>query len=232
MKEGKGKIQTILILAIVLAAYLLLAFVIPFAKTAVFWMALVFTLAAFGVQLYVLKLSFTKGKDARSKFYGFPIARIGVVYLIVQIALSFLFMAIAKICAAWIAVIIFVLLLAVAAVGVVAADAMRDEVERQDVQLKTDVAAMRALQSRSTALVSRCEDAELKADAQKLSNAFRYSDPVTNDATKDAEHELSACMDELERAVLDNDTDSAKTFIKRTAAQLAERNRLCKLNKN
>ena len=90
---------------------------------------------------------------------------------------------------------------------------------------------MRALQSRAAALVSRCEDAELKADAQKLSNAFRYSDPVTNDATKDAEHELSACMDELERAMLDNDAESAKVLMKRTAAQLAERNRLCKLNK-
>ena len=138
MKLSKGKFQTILILAIVLAAYLLLAFVIPFAKTAVFWLALVFMLAAFGVQLYVLKLSFTKGKDARSKFYGFPIARIGVMYLIVQIALSFLFMAIAKFCAAWIAVIVFALLLAVTAVGVIAADAMRDEVERQDAQLKAD----------------------------------------------------------------------------------------------
>ena len=50
-------------------------------------------------------------------------------------------------------------------------------------------------------------------------------------AVEDIEHELSACMDELERAVLDNDTESARTFIKRTAAQLAERNRLCKLNK-
>ena len=63
-------------------------------------------------------------------------------------------------------------------------------VERQDAQLKTDVAAMRALQSRAAALVSRCEDAALKADAQKLSDAFRYSDPVTNAATKDIEHEL------------------------------------------
>ena len=43
MKLSKGKFQTILILAIVLAAYLLLAFVIPFTKTAVFWLALVFT---------------------------------------------------------------------------------------------------------------------------------------------------------------------------------------------
>lgn len=223
MKLSKGKFQAILILAIVLAAYLLLAFVIPFTKTAVFWLALVFTLAAFGLQLYVLKLSFEKGLDARSKFYGFPIARVASVYLIIQIVLSFLFMALAA--------VVFVLLLAAAAVGVVAADAMRDEVERQDRQLKTDVAAMRALQSRAAALTSRCEDAALKADAQKLSDAFRYSDPVTNAATKDIEHELSACMDELERAVLDNDTESARVLIKRAAAQLAERNRLCKLNK-
>ena len=231
MKLSKGKFQTILILAIVLAAYLVLAFAIPFARIVVFWLALVFTLAAFGVQLYVLKLSFTKGKDARSKFYGFPIARIGIVYLIVQIVLSFVLMAGARICPVWVAVIIFVLLLAAAAVGIIAADAMRDEVERQDAQLKADVAAMRTLQSRAAALVSRCEDAGLKADAQKLSNAFRYSDPVTNAATKEAEHELSACMDELERAVLDNDAESAKALIKRTNAQLAERNRLCKLNK-
>ena len=231
MKQNKGKFQAILILAIVLAAYLVLAFVIPFAKTAVFWLALVFTLAAFGVQLYVLRLSFAKGKDTRSKFYGFPIARIGVIYLAAQTALSFVFMALAALCPVWIAVIVFVLLLAAAAVGVIAADAMRDEVERQDAQLKTDVVAMRALQSRAAALVSRCEDASLRIDAQKLSDAFRYSDPVTNDATKVAEHELAACMDELERAVLDNDTESARTLIKRTAAQLAERNRLCKLNK-
>lgn len=231
MKPQKGKLQTILIVAIVLAAYLLLAFVIPFAKTAVFWLALAFTLAAFGVQLYVLKLSFTKGRDVRSKFYGFPIARIGVVYLIVQIGLSFLFMAIAKLCAVWVAVIVFALLLAAAAIGIIAADAMRDEVERQDAQLKADVRAMRALQSRAAALVSRCEDAALKSDAQKLSDAFRYSDPVTNGATKGAEHELSACMDELERAMLEHDSESAKILMKRTAAQLAERNRLCKLNK-
>lgn len=232
MKLSKGKFQTILILAIALFAYLVLAFAIPFAKTGVFWLALVFTLAAFGVQLYVLKLSFEKGKDARSKFYGFPIARIGIVYLLVQIVLGFLFMALAKICPVWSALIVFVLLLAAAAVGVISADAVRDEVERQDAKLKADVSAMRALQSRALALVSRCEDAALKAEAQKLSDAFRYSDPMTNDATTDAEYELSACIDELERAVLDNDTASAQTLIRRITAQLAERNRLCKLNKS
>ena len=64
-----------------------------------------------------------------------------------------------------------------------------------------------------------------------LSFQYPKGGRMTNAATKDIEHELSACMDELERAVLDNDTESAKVLIKRAAAQLAERNRLCKLNK-
>ena len=66
MKLSKGKFQTILILAIVLAVYLLLAFVIPFTKTAVFWLALVFTLAAFGVQLYVLNSTAFRSRASAS----------------------------------------------------------------------------------------------------------------------------------------------------------------------
>lgn len=231
MKTKKEKLQTFGILAIVLAVYLLLVFVIPFAKTAMFWLALAFTLVSFGVETFVLWQWLTKGADARSRFYGFPIVRVGVLYLGAQLVLSFVLMALAAHCPVRVGVVVMALLLAAAAIGLIAADAARTEIERQDAQLKTDVTAMRALQSRAAALPARCEDAALKSDAQKLSDAFRYSDPVTNDATKDAEHELFTCMDELERAMLDNDAESAKILMKRTTAQLAERNRLCKLNK-
>ena len=231
MKPKKEKLQTFGILAIVLAVYLLLVFVIPFAKTALFWLALVFTLVSFGVEAFVLWQWLTKGADARSRFYGFPIVRVGVLYLGAQLVLSFVFMALAAHCPVRVGVAVMALLLAAAAIGLIAADATRTEIERQDAQLKTDVTAMRALQSRAAALPARCEDAALKSDAQKLSDAFRYSDPVSNDATKEAEHELSACMDELERAVLDNDTQSAQSLIRRAEALLTERNRLCRLNK-
>ena len=198
MKLSKGKFQTILILAIVLAAYLLLAFVIPFTKTAVFWLALVFTLAAFGLQLYVLKLSFTKGKDARSKFYGFPIARIGVMYLIVQIALSFLFMAIAKFCAAWIAVIVFALLLAVTAVGVIAADAMRDEVERQDAQLKAEATArdrceQMIFQAGNAKNVSKEDKTRLAEAVKTARRAVKSKDPAQMNGAAD---QLEALLNE------------------------------------
>lgn len=42
---------------------------------------------------------------------------------------------------------------------------------------------------------------------------------------------LSACLDELQRSLTDGDLDSAAVLCRRAAATLAERNRLCKLNK-
>ena len=147
----------------------------------------------------MFKISFHNGESVRSKFYGFPIARIGVLYLAVQLVLCLLFMPLAQWVPAWVSTIVFVVVFAVSAVGCIAADIMRDEVERQDVKLKKDVSSMRSMQSRANALVSQCEATELKAELQKLAEDFRYSDPVSNDAVVDVEASLSACLDELQR---------------------------------
>ena len=68
------------VLAILLVAYLLVIFLIPFAHTAVFWVSFVFTLIAFGVVAAACWLAFVRKPDTESRFYGFPIARIGVIY--------------------------------------------------------------------------------------------------------------------------------------------------------
>ena len=68
------------VLAILLVAYLLVIFLIPFAHTAVFWVSFVFTLIAFGVVAAACWLAFARKPDTKSRFYGFPIARIGVIY--------------------------------------------------------------------------------------------------------------------------------------------------------
>ena len=231
MHLSKGKARTLGIWGILLATYTALVLLIPFARTAVFWLAMVFTYAAFGLQLYVLQLSFTKGVSVRSKFYGFPIVRVGVLYLGVQTVLSLLLMAMAGFCPLWAAAIALILPLSAALIGLIAADAMRDEVERQDAQLRADVRAMRTLQSRAAVIRTRCADGALACAAQSLADAFRYSDPVTNDATAEAERELSTSLGELERTIEEGDTQGALLLMERTQALLLERNRLCKLNK-
>lgn len=226
-KEKKG----LLVLALLFAVYTLIVLAVPFAKGGMFWLTYLFTAVAFAVQAYVFKLSFKKEKGAKSKFYGFPIARVGVLYLAAQLVLGLVFMALAAVAPVWLALVLYLALLVAAAVGVITTDAIRDEVERQDTQLKADVAAMRALQSQAAALPAHCEDATAKAALEKLSEEFRYSDPVSAPALTDLETDMAATMDELATAVTDSDNAAVLTLCKKISATLAERNRLCKLNK-
>lgn len=226
-KEKKG----VLVLALLFVVYTLIVLAVPFAKGGMFWLTYLFTAAAFGVQAYVFKLSFEKEAGAKSKFYGFPIARVGVLYLAVQIMLGLVFMALAAVAPVWLALVLYLALLAAAAVGVIATDSIRDEVERQDTQLKKDVATMRALQSKAAALPARCEDTTAKAALEKLAEEFRYSDPVSAPALADLETDMAAIMEELSAAVTDGDNAAVLALCKKISATLAERNRLCKLNK-
>ena len=90
---------------------------------------------------------------------------------------------------------------------------------------------MRALQSKAVFVASQCEDAETKKALQKLSDAFRFSDPVSSDALADIETTLGAQVDELQSAVMEKDYAAAGTLCARVEATLADRNRMCKLNK-
>lgn len=174
---------------------------------------------------------FEKEAGAKSKFYGFPIARVGVLYLAVQLVLGLVFMALAAVAPVWLALVLYLALLVAAAVGVIATDSIRDEVERQDAQLKKDVATMRALQSKAAALPAHCEDTTAKAALEKLAEEFRYSDPVSAPALTDLETDMAATMEELSAAVTDGDNAAVLALCKKISATLAERNRLCKLNK-
>ena len=98
----KEHIRTIAAFAVLLILYCLVAFLIPFVHTAVFWVSFVFTLIAFAVVAASIYIAFIKNPDAKSRFYGFPIAKIGVIYGAVQLLAGILFMALAAIVPAWV----------------------------------------------------------------------------------------------------------------------------------
>lgn len=219
---------TLLILAVVLSV---ISFAIPFAKNLTFWMAYVFGMVAIAFQLYVFKISFSENGDAKSKFYGFPIAQIGVVYLLGQLVISLIEMILASFLPGFVAIVINIIILAVALIGCIAADAMRDEIVEQDIKLKTNVKNMRELQSISFAVASQCTNIELKKELEKLAEEFKYSDIVSSDSTETIENELKRQLEELQCAVIEEDNGAAKILCEKTFARLNERNRLCALNK-
>ena len=224
----KDTIRAIVVAVIMLAIYNLIAFVIPFAHTAAFWISYGFTLVAFAVVCASIYIAFIKNPDAKSRFYGFPIARIGVLYGGAQLIASLIVMALAQWTPWWIPVLVYAIGMGAAVIGLVAADAVVEEIQTQDVKLKKDVSLMRSLQSKVSQIASQTDDAAIKA----LAEEFRYSDPVSSEAIADAEADLAAAVDELQAAYVDGDNDAVAQLCRKAAALLAERNRICKLNKN
>ena len=224
----KDAVRGVVVLGVLLVLYILIAFLIPFVHTATFWVSFVFTLVAFGVVAASIYIAFVKNPDAKSRFYGFPIAKIGVIYGAVQLAAGLVLMALAAVVPAWIAVLVYAVALGVAVIGLVSAEAVVSEIHVQDAKLKNNVALMRSLQSKINQIAAQSEDKGIKA----LAEEFRYSDPVSSDALAEIERDLAAVVDELQAAVVDGDGEATDKLCRKAAATLAERNRLCKLNKN
>jgi hypothetical protein len=224
---NKNTVRGIAALGVLLVLYILIAFLVPFAHTATFWVSFVFTLIAFGVVAASIYIAFVKNPDAKSRFYGFPIAKIGVIYGAVQLIAGIAFMALAALIPVWAAVLVYAIALGAAVIGLISAEAVVSEIHVQDAKLKKDVSLMRSLQSKIHQMAAHSEDAGLKA----LAEEFRYSDPVSSGAIAAAEADLAAAVDELQAAYVDGDSEAAAKLCRKASALLAERNRLCKLNK-
>ncbi len=226
----RNTFRGIISFVILLAVFSVIAFVIPFPKNTVFWIAYICGVFAILFQLYIFKSSFGKA-DARSRFYGFPIARLGIYYLVIQLVVSIIEIALSKFLPTWVAVLINVLILAVALIGCITTETMRDEIAAQDVKLKKSVSSMRELQSLTASLVNQTGDVELKTSLQKVADEFRYSDPLTSEKTEELEADMHSRFGDLQQAITDGDIEGAKSLSNKLLECLRERNRVCSLNK-
>ena len=227
----KNQTRGLIMLAILLAVFSLIAFAVPFARTPAFWVAYGFGVFAILFQIYIFKSSATVNGDAKSRFYGFPIARLGVYYLIAQLILSVIEMAVAGLIPAWPAIVVNVLALAIVLIGCITAETMRDEIAQQDGKLKQNVSRMRELQSVAAAMVGQCGDEELKTCVKKVADELRFSDPVSSDATAELEEEMRSQLADIQQAIVDGDPAGAKVLCVKLMGNIAERNRLCLVSK-
>ena len=224
----KNFTRSAICLGVLLLLYILLAFLIPFPKTAVFWLSFGFTLVAFAVTGWALYTAFLKKPGATSRFYGFPIARIGVIYGGGQLVCGLAFMALGKWIPTWLAVLVYAAMLGAAVIGLMGAETVVDTIQSQDQKLKQDVRFMRELQSKVNQMAAQCSLPEVKQFCENI----RYSDPVSSEALAEIDLDLSAAVDNLQSAIVDGDNIAIRQLAQKADNVLSERNRLCKLNKS
>lgn len=228
---SKGAKRSVLFTVIVIIVFAVISFLMPVPKNAVFWTSVGFMVLALITMAYVIITAFGDGPSAKSRFYGFPIAKVGASYLVVQLLVSSVFILCAKWIPVWPVVVTSLILFVIAAVGIVATESVRDEIVRQDNKLQADTSCMSTLRSIVYPLASQCNDQTAINALKKLADEFRYSDPVSSDSLKPVEQELEGLVEKLQMAVSTGKTDEIIRLCNDISRVLSERNRLCKLNK-
>ena len=221
MKKNSTKGYVILGILFVLIS--IIAFTVPTVKTATFWIAYVFTAAAFAAQIIIWKKALGK-EELKSKFLGFPVVHIGIVYAIVQTVAFAVFLFVPTL-PTWSAIVVCSVIAGVSVVCMISADAGRNEIERVEAKVQKKVFYIRELQVDIELLADNESDAAVKTALAQLAERIRYSDPMSSEQLADLENKISSKVAELKA------TASKMEIITELNSLLDERNEKCKILK-
>lgn len=222
MKKNKGMAYAVLAIAFVLLN--VIAFAVPTAKTAMFWIAYVFTAVAFASQIAIWKFAFNDADTLKSKFLGIPLISVGITYLIVQIIAFAIFMAF-PITPTWIAIVVCALILGISAICLIGTETGREEINRVEEKVEKKVFYIKSLQVDIEILASTETDSDTKAALTKLAEKIRFSDPMSNEVLADLEAEIALKVKELKTA------ENKVAIITVLDSLITERNKKAKLLK-
>ena len=197
MKKNKGMAYAVLAIAFVL--FNVIAFAVPMAKTATFWIAYAFSVVAFASQIAIWNFAFKGTTTLKSKFLGIPLIFVGIAYLIVQIIAFAIFMAL-PLTASWIAIVVCALILGISAICLIGTETGRKEINRVEEKIEKKVFYIKSLQVDVEMLASAETDTDTKAALTKLAEKIRFSDPMSNEILADLEEEIAAKVKELKTA--------------------------------
>ena len=220
----KNSTKGYVILGILFALVSIIAFAVPTAKTATFWIAYVFTAAAFAAQIGIWKTALGKAETLKSKFLGFPVVHIGIVYAVIQVIAFAVFMFVPTL-PAWSAIVVCSVIAGISAVCMISADAGRDEIERVEAKVQKKVFYIRELQVDIELLADNESDAAVKTALAQLAERIRYSDPMSSEQLADLENKISSKVAELKA------TSNKLEIITELTSLFDERNKKCKILK-
>ena len=219
----KNSTKGYIILGILFALVSIIAFAVPFIKTATFWIAYVFTAAAFAAQIIIWKKALGN-EELKSKFLGFPVVHIGIVYAIIQTVAFAVFLFVPTL-PVWSAIVVCSIIAGVSAVCMISADVGRNEIEQVEAKVQKKVFYIRELQADVELIASAETDANIKAALTQLAEKIRFSDPMSNEQLMDLENKISAKVLELKTAA------NKVEIITELTSLLDERNKKCKILK-
>jgi len=222
----KKKSSLMVIYCIVFVVYSILFMIIPFDKSASDWVEYVFTIVAIGLSMWVAFYVFGRDDRILSKIYGYPIFRVGAIYLNVQMLVSIVFISIDSVVAVavWIPVTVSLILFGLALIGIIVTDNTRNIIEKQEAEDVKNTSMMRDILLNAESIRDMCKSSELRQSLTRIVEKIKYSDPVSSSGLIEIEGKIYSAIEGLAEC---DETDMIEE-VERIELLLADRNRRCK----
>lgn len=194
-----------------------------------FWPGYIGIIIAFIGNLFCSKMFFDSDTPDKA-FLNMPLLRLSWTCLIVTMIVGTIAMAVPDL-PNWIGALLCILLLAFYAIAVVKANVASDVVEEIDNKVKAKISAMKLMIADAEAALSNAKSEELKAEAKKVYEALRYSDPMSNDALSAIEGRIADKLLAFKDAILSDNIESSKKLSDDICVLVSDRNTKCKVLK-
>ena len=233
MKKSLGIYS--IIWAICLAVFNVITFVTPneiggvskFSGT--FWIGYIFITVVFLGQLACAFVAF-KAENLKKFFYNISLLSISYGSLVAMLIVGSIFMAVPAL-PEWIGIIVCVIILAFNVIAIIKASAAVEIVSGIDEKVKTQTFFIKNLAADAQSLMTSAKSDELRAEAKKVYEAIRYSDPMSNIALSELNTQIEGQFNAFAEAVKADDVELAKETADPLIEMVERRNQKCKLLK-
>lgn len=221
--------------AICLAVFNVIAFVTPNEIAGVskfggsFWVGYIFITVAFVGQL-VCAFFALKAENLKKFFYKIPLISVSYTGLVLMLVAGGIFMAVPAL-PEWIGIIVCVIILAFNVIAIIKATAAAETVSGIDEKVKTQTFFIKSLAADAQSLMTSAKSDELRAEAKKVYEAIRYSDPMSNFAIAELNVQIERQFNAFAEAVKSEDAELAKETADALVEMIEIRNQKCKLLK-
>ena len=194
-----------------------------------FWIGYIFITVAFLGQLICTFIAF-KAENLKKFFYRIPLISISYGAVIVMLIFGSIFMAIPTL-PEWIGIIVCVVVLAFNAISAIKATAAANIVNEIDEKVAIQTLFIKSLTDDAQSLMTSAKTDELRAEAKKVYEAVRYSDPMSTDALSRLDSQIKGQFAAFADALRSEDIELAKTNSAELIELIAKREQTCKLLK-
>ena len=194
--------------------------------TDTFWIGYALVMVAFLGQLICSYIGL-KDDNLTKVFYNIPLLRVSVIGLVVSVIAGSILMAIPTV-ESWIAAIICLIVLALVAIATIKAKVVGDVVDSIDKKIKEQTYFIKNLTVDAQNLLARANTPETKSVVNKVYEAIRYSDPMSNDNLNEIESKIGYEFKSFEMAVKNGDTAIVNSQAEELLILINNRNNKCK----